>query len=165
MWVVELVSVIWTWFFDQWEIRNNFVHSTASDHICAAQEKLTYELTCLHNLRHDVLEIDRDRFLVPDANVTTLFDRFSHTFLQNWISIQGPLLRDSAKKAALARKKSNLTLWNCAWPLKKLPKLLQRPTRQHTRHDGDRVKRHRPKLLGSKPITSFFPTTRLTNPS
>ena len=146
-------------FFTLWDSRNQLVHGIDLQSQKESQrQRLLAEIRNMSAQRHLILSRDRDLF--PDEElVAKQFEKFSPTFLKNWIQTWKPVFKQSHKEAdrlALRQVPSIRSFFNQP----EVPPSSSRPPKpryskhNHRRHDRPRT-RHKASVY-SQPITKFF---------
>jgi hypothetical protein len=97
-WTLAHIDLLWTHFRKLWDSRNGKVHGVdTSTRLEARREKTHRKLHALYQLREDMRHCDQDIFY-PTADIHIAAQPV--WAIQNWLKIQVPMAKHSAKEAA-----------------------------------------------------------------
>ena len=103
-WTVSMIRIVWTHYFELWELRNKAVHgSDSKESLSRIKQKLLLELKLVHADRLKYLTSDR-KFLIAeteeDSHKLEEYVAFHYpSTIRNWLDWHVPLLRASIQEA------------------------------------------------------------------
>jgi hypothetical protein len=109
-WTSAHIDILWRGFRQLWEQRNGKVHGNdTSTRAEARRDKTHRELKALYSLRANMRHCDRDIFY-PTAEEH--LEAQPVWAIQNWLKIQVPMAKHSAKEAARFAVRNVRTIWS-----------------------------------------------------